>query len=87
MAIVPLPAGPARVEAALRSLRGAAVLTGGRGGAAVDLAAVCALAAAAGDLLLDERLELLELNPVIASPSGAVAVDAVARRSTASPPG
>jgi acetate---CoA ligase (ADP-forming) len=85
VAIVPLPARPARVEAALRSLRGAGALTGGRGGAAVDVAAVCALAAAAADLLLDERLELLELNPVIASPSGAVAVDAVARRATASP--
>jgi acyl-CoA synthetase (NDP forming) len=80
VAIVPLPATPARVEAALRSLRGAGLLTGDRGSASVDTGAICALAVAAGDLLRAERLSLLELNPVIASPSGVVAVDAVARR-------
>jgi acetyl-CoA synthetase len=80
VAIVPLPASPARVEEALRSLRGAGVLAGARGGPAVDLPALAALAAAAGDLLLSEALELLELNPVIATPAGAIAVDAVARR-------
>ncbi|MBA3407704.1 MAG: acetate--CoA ligase family protein [Solirubrobacterales bacterium] len=80
IAIVPLPASAARVETALRSLRGAGVLAGARGGPAVDIGALGALAAAAGDLLLSEGLELLELNPVIATPAGAVAVDAVARR-------
>jgi acetate---CoA ligase (ADP-forming) len=78
VAIVPLPAGPQRVEAALRSLRGAPLLTGGRGAEAVDLAAVAALAARAGELLLEHRLELLELNPVVARPDGAVVLDAVA---------
>ena len=38
VAIVPLPATPARVEAALRTLRGAGRLTGARGTAPVDLA-------------------------------------------------
>ena len=80
VAVVPLPATPARVEAALRSLRGAGLLTGARGTAPVDLPALAVLAAAAGDLLLAEGLALLELNPVIAGPGGAVAVDAVARR-------
>jgi acetyl-CoA synthetase len=80
VAIVPLPASPARVETALRSLRGAACLTGARGTAAVDLAAASTLAARAGDVLLAEGLTLLELNPVIAGPAGALAVDAVARR-------
>ena len=80
VAIVPLPASPARVEAALRGLRAAALLTGARGGGAVDLPALATLAAAAGELALTERLTLLELNPVIASPAGALAVDAVARR-------
>ena len=84
VAIVPLPAAAPRVELALRSLRAAGVLTGARGGAAVDLAALAALAAAAGELLLAERLELLELNPVIATPDGPVAVDAVARRALGS---
>ena len=80
VAIVPLPASPERVEAALRSLRGAGRLLGARGRPPVDLAALARLAAAAGDVLLSEPLTLLELNPVIAGPAGAVAVDAVARR-------
>jgi len=77
--VVPLPASAARVERALRSLRGAALLTGGRGGAIVDLGAVGAAAAPVGELLLERGLELLELNPLIAGPSGCVAVDGVAR--------
>ena len=80
VAIVPLPVSPERVEAALRSLRGAGRLLGARGRPPVDLAALARLAAAAGDVLLAEPLTLLELNPVIAGPAGAVAVDAVARR-------
>ena len=79
-AVVPLPATAERVEAALRSLRGAGLLTGARGALPVDLAALAALAARAGDVLLAEGLTLLELNPVIARPEGAIAVDAVARR-------
>jgi acetate---CoA ligase (ADP-forming) len=80
VAIVPLPASPERVERALRSLRGAALLTGGRGREPVDLAALATLGANAGRMLLDEGLALLELNPVVATPAGAVALDAVARR-------
>ena len=78
---------PRRVEAALRSLRGASLLTGGRGRPGVDLAAVADLAVRVGQLLLDEDLMLVELNPVFARPverpsdlAGAVAVDAVIRR-------
>ena len=81
VAVVPLPATPERVADALGSLRGAGLLTGARGRPAVDLEALARLAAGAGDLLLAEGLVLLELNPVIASPEGAIAVDAVARRS------
>jgi len=80
VAIVPLPAAPERIERALRGLRSAALLTGGRGGEPVDLAAVCTAAARAGDALLDAGLDLLELNPLIAGPGGCVAVDAVAGR-------
>jgi hypothetical protein len=36
-----------------------------------------------GELLCEESLELLELNPVLAGPAGAVAVDATARRCVA----
>jgi len=67
------------VERALRSLRGAGLPTGARGRTPVDLGAVAALAAAAGELALARDLALLELNPIVASPSGAIAVDAVAR--------
>jgi acyl-CoA synthetase (NDP forming) len=81
VAVIPLPATPERVAAGLRSLRGAGLLTGARGRPPVDLDAVSRLAAAAGDLLVAEGLVLLELNPVIAGPGGAVAADAVARRS------
>jgi len=78
--IIPLPADAERVEHALRSLRGAALLEGGRGREAVDLHAVGALAADAGRMLLETGLSLLELNPVVAGRNGAVALDALARR-------
>ncbi|MBN1528617.1 MAG: acetate--CoA ligase family protein [Thermoleophilaceae bacterium] len=77
-AVVPLPATPERVEAALRSLRGAGILTGARGGAPLDLAAAARLGAQVGDLLLSEGLGLIELNPVLVHEHGALAVDALA---------
>ena len=80
VAIVPLPADARRIERAIRGLRGAALLTGGRGGLPVDLAAVARMAQRVGELLREESLELLELNPVLVGPDGAVAVDATARR-------
>ncbi len=83
-AVIPLPADAARVEAAIGSLRGASLLTGGRGRPPVDLEAVTDVAVRVGQLLIDEDLMLVELNPVFARPagadSGAVAVDAVIRR-------
>ncbi|MEV0620327.1 acetate--CoA ligase family protein [Nonomuraea sp. NPDC050404] len=63
----------------LAGLRGAALLDGWRGGPAVDVDAVVKLLMAVGGAGgLWERLELgeFELNPVIASPSGVIAVDA-----------
>ncbi|MEA2402633.1 MAG: hypothetical protein QOK00_3036 [Thermoleophilaceae bacterium] len=80
VAIVPLPAGAERVEAALRGLRGAGLLTGARGRAPVDIAAVAELAAGVGALLLESGLELIELNPVLVHSNGPVAVDAIAQR-------
>jgi acetyl-CoA synthetase len=81
--IVPLPAGAARLEQALRSLRGAPLLTGGRGRAPVDLGAAARVAARVGEVLIEDALELIELNPVMVSPEGAVAVDATVRRRVA----
>ena len=83
VAIVPLPADAARIERAVRGLRAAPLLTGGRGSAPVDLTAVARMAQRVGELLLEESLELIELNPVLAGPAGAVAVDATARRRVA----
>jgi acetyl-CoA synthetase len=79
--IVPLPADAARITGALARLRGAPLLFGGRGRAGVDVAAVAALAARLGELLVERSLAAVECNPVIAAApgSGAVAVDAVIR--------
>jgi acetyl-CoA synthetase len=79
VAVVPLPAGPERVLEALHGLRTAPLLTGGRGRPALDTAAAAALASAAGDLLLERGLSLIELNPVLVYERGAVVVDAAAR--------
>jgi acetate---CoA ligase (ADP-forming) len=79
VAIVPLPASPERVERALRSLRGAPLLTGGRGRAPLDVAAVAELGSSVGELLMGRDLSLIELNPVLVYERGAVAVDAVVR--------
>jgi acetyl-CoA synthetase len=80
VAIVPLPAGPERVEAALRGLRGAGLLTGQRGRPPLDLAAVATLATGVGRLVLDHGLALVELNPVMVHADGSLVVDAIARR-------
>jgi acyl-CoA synthetase (NDP forming) len=77
--VVPLPADAQRVERALRSLRAAPLLSGGRNGAALDVSGAAELAARVGALLLEQGLELIELNPVIVSSRGAVAVDALVR--------
>ncbi|MFN8151525.1 MAG: acetate--CoA ligase family protein [Solirubrobacterales bacterium] len=80
VAVVPLPAPPERVESALRSLRGASLISGARGGEAIDLAAVAATASDVGSALLDAGLSVVELNPLIAGPNGCVAADALVRR-------
>jgi acetyl-CoA synthetase len=83
VALVPLPASPPRVERALRGLRSAPLLTGARGGPAVDLAAAARFGSRLGELALEHGLDLLEVNPTLASPTGCVALDAVAIRPSA----
>jgi acetyl-CoA synthetase len=78
--VVPLPATPDRVERAISSLRAAPLFTGGRGRAPLDVAAAAGLAAAAGELLLDSNLALIELNPVLVHEQGVTVVDALALR-------
>lgn len=81
VAIVPLPAAAARIELALRSLRGAPTLLGGRGRPSVDLGAAARLAEQIAGLLLERSLAEIECNPVLvgAPGHGAVAVDAAIR--------
>ncbi len=86
VAIVPLPADADRVEDAIRSLRGAAALAGGRGREPADLRSAATLAAAVGSLLLERGLDLLELNPVVAHREGCVALDALGRRAATPEP-
>jgi acetyl-CoA synthetase len=83
VALVPLPASPDRVERALRGLRAASLLTGARGGPPVDLAAAAHFGSRLGELALEHGLDLLEVNPALASPAGCVALDAVAIRPSA----
>ena len=87
--VIPLPADVDRVAEALLALRGASLLTGARGRPAVDIEALAQLAVRVGQLLIDEKLMLIELNPVFAYPpatgdgaAAAVAVDAVIRRTS-----
>jgi acetate---CoA ligase (ADP-forming) len=72
------PVDLATAEAMLDDLRGAAVLRGVRGRAPVDRGALAAMLVALGRLGV-ERADILEvdLNPVMASETGAVAVDAL----------
>ena len=80
-AVIPLPASATEVEAAIRGLRGAALLDGGRGSVKLAIGALAQFAAGVGELLLEDGLELIECNPVIVSEHGAVAADAlIARR-------
>jgi succinyl-CoA synthetase beta subunit len=79
VAIVPLPADAGAIERGLRAASFAPLLTGLRGGPAVDLGAVARLAARTGELLLESGLVEIELNPVLVYDDGAVAVDALVR--------
>jgi acetate---CoA ligase (ADP-forming) len=85
VAIVPVPASAERVREAIGSLRGAPLLTGGRGRGPLDVDAAAILAAAVGSLLLEQGLDLIELNPVVVHEVGCTAVDAVARRRARGP--
>jgi acyl-CoA synthetase (NDP forming) len=72
------PVDQAEAAAMLDDLRGARLLDGVRGRPAVDRTAVASMLVALGRLAL-ERADIVEvdLNPVIAAASGAVAVDAL----------
>jgi acetate---CoA ligase (ADP-forming) len=76
-----LPVTEAEVLAAARRLRLWPLLDGYRGRPKADMAAVADIAVRLGALMLaDPELEEIELNPVLARTTGAVAVDALIRR-------
>jgi acyl-CoA synthetase (NDP forming) len=74
------PLTPARAAAMLASLRVTQTLSGLRGGPPVDLDAVIAAIVAFSALMTDvgDQLSAFDLNPLICSPSGPLAVDALA---------
>lgn len=79
VAVRACPFGEEAAREMILSIRGAAILTGARGQGAVDLGALAAMlsrlsvfAAGAGP-----RLAAVDLNPVLALPQGAFALDAV----------
>lgn len=75
-----LPVSPADVLEMLAELRGARLLEGYRGSAAVDRDAAATAIARIGDaaLALGPRLVSLEVNPLLATPAGVEALDALA---------
>jgi acyl-CoA synthetase (NDP forming) len=81
------PVGVEQARDLLLSLRGAPLLTGARGRPPVDLGSVAAaVSTVSGVAAVHPELAELELNPLLAGPAGAVALDArvVPGRPTAS---
>jgi succinyl-CoA synthetase beta subunit len=73
------PVDPDGARAMLESLRGAPVIFGARGQPALDVDAIVGVMVALGELAVDagEVLQAVEVNPLIAYPTGAVVVDAL----------
>lgn len=66
------------IVAEIASLRGAALLQGFRGAPSLDVRAAARIVAAVGRVMTAEpRVREIDLNPVVVSPAGAVALDAL----------
>ena len=71
------PAGADELEALLLCLRGAGVLTGARGQAPVDVRSAAEVAAALSRVAAAHpEIAEIEINPLLATPAGAVGLDA-----------
>ncbi len=71
------PLDTAAAERLLRSLRASAVLDGVRGRPAVDVAAAARAVVALGDAMAAHpEIAELEVNPLLVTPRGAIALDA-----------
>ncbi|HLH68715.1 MAG TPA: acetate--CoA ligase family protein [Candidatus Dormibacteraeota bacterium] len=79
VSVRPLPITPEDAEEMLRELRGFPLLEGARGAPPADLAALAGTLLTVAEMAADGRLGLreLDLNPVIATSTAAVVVDAV----------
>lgn len=76
-----LPVTEAQIMEAAKGLRLWPLLDGYRGSQKADMAAVADIAVRLGALMLaDEGLEEIEINPIMVRETGAVAVDALVRR-------
>lgn len=80
------PVSPAMARRALEKLKLFPLLAGARGREPVDLDALCSLISQFSSFAseADEHIVELEINPVIAGPNGALAVDCLALRKTRS---
>lgn len=77
VAVALAPAEPDEIEELILSLRGASLLTGARGRAPVDVAAVARVAAALSRLAADHpEIAEIEVNPLLATAEGAIGLDA-----------
>jgi acetate---CoA ligase (ADP-forming) len=76
-AVALAPVDAVQAETLIRSLRGAAILEGARGRAALDVPAAAEAVAALSQLAASRPdLAEIEINPLLVTPSGALALDA-----------
>jgi acyl-CoA synthetase (NDP forming) len=71
------PVSPAQARAAIEELRAADLLAGYRGADPADLEALAHVVATVGDLVTAHPIAELDVNPVLATGDGAVALDAL----------
>ncbi len=81
------PLGPRTAHDMVRAIRGLGILTGARGSAPSDLAAIADALRRVGQLALDQpQLAELDVNPLVAFERGVVALDARVRLAAPVPP-
>ena len=71
------PVDPAEARAAIEELQAARLLDGYRGSDPVDVDALARVVATVGDLVVEHDIAELDVNPVLATPDGATALDAL----------
>jgi succinyl-CoA synthetase beta subunit len=71
------PIDRAEARSAIEDLRAAPLLRGARGRDPADIDALAAAVVAVGDLVTDHPIAELDVNPLLATPDGVVALDAL----------